>query len=244
MRRLTCASCGASLGADQIDRRLGIITCSHCGSIFELTKRRPEQGADDEMESSELDEYRAIAPLPKKFRLREQQDGMKISWRWLNRHGLFLAFFAIAWDAFLVNWFAASTPIFFKIFAIAHVAAGVGLTYTAIAYLLNTTTVSLTKDRLRVWHWPLPWLPAPTIKTSNIEQFYVVEELKKDSDGDFAGCSYHLNLVTKDNVKRKIVTNFDEVEPALFLEQTFEQMLGIKDRPVAGEIPVNRRFRT
>ena len=38
MESLSCKVCGAPLKADAVDRRLAIVTCHHCGSIFDLTK--------------------------------------------------------------------------------------------------------------------------------------------------------------------------------------------------------------
>src|SRR6185503_9809473 len=86
-------------------------------------------------------------PIPERYTVSRHGDELSISWRWFKpgQH-LFLLFFVIAWDAFLVNWYFGAGPgsgdIFFYVFPIAHVAAGIGLTYAVLTGFLNRTYVT------------------------------------------------------------------------------------------------------
>ena len=89
-----------------------------------------------------------------------------MSWRWWTWAHLFLVFFCIAWDGFLVFWYAMALFAPSKggfqwiavLFPICHVAVGVGLTYFLIASALNRTVLTLDAHELRVRHGPIPWL--------------------------------------------------------------------------------------
>ncbi|MGI9509648.1 MAG: hypothetical protein ACR2QJ_09920 [Geminicoccaceae bacterium] len=218
-----------------LDRRLAIITCSHCGRIYDLTKerqnQRPEEAAQPVDDSPPL-EARAVAPLPDKFFIERDQGTFTISWRWLSAKDLFLIPFTIAWNSFLINFLSASGG--FDFFLTAHVAVGIGLTYKVISDLLNTTTISVDSHRLVVRHRPLPWWPAPTIDVADIEQFYVVERISSGKNS--TTITYDVLAVTRDNSSIKVLRGLDDVGQALFLEQTFEQIMNIRDRPVAGEV--------
>ena len=243
MKRLSCVSCGAPLGARQLDRRLGTAACAHCGSIFDLAKPphaaepdvRSNAGDDHGSTDAGFDSFRANAPVPSRFRLDRRHDRLRISWRWFSLHGLYLLVFAIAWDSFLVFWYIQPTPLSFKLFALAHVAAGIAITYAAIANLLNRSTITLTRTSLSVRHRPILWLPAPTIRTAEIAQFCVIEQRKRfNQNENHPRSHFQLRAVDRDNRQRELLA-LDAADEALFLERMLEQTLGLRDRPVPGE---------
>jgi hypothetical protein len=237
MRNLSCKLCGATLTADQLDRRLAIITCNHCGGIYDLTKQR---GSEQRGESGRLDgnqvqilNERAPAPLPEKFRIEKSVGKFSISWRWFEYSGLFLLFFSIAWNSFIFNWIANLRG--FDLFITGHVAVGIATAYGALANLLNTTRINVDGKTLKIKHYPLPWFPAPRLKVGEIEQIYVVEKYSDDKAGNRT-FHYNVNAVMRDNSNRKLLTKLTSVEQGLYLEQEFETFMGIRDRPVAGEV--------
>lgn len=243
MESLSCKVCGAPLKADAVDRRLAIVTCHHCGSIFDLTKAgakaAPAGGAEVAPRSDARE--RSPVPMPDRFQVERRGGVMKVKWRWFNPMHLFLLFFSIAWDTFLVVWYSLAmgdTPspmnILFMVFPIAHVAVGIGMTYWAVAGLLNSTTVAIDESRdLKVSHFPLPWLPAPRIPAHDLEQLFVTKKIYEGKNGSSE--TFGLHAVRRDHSKVKLLGGLDQVEQALWLEQEIEGLLGIRDRAVAGE---------
>ena len=163
---------------------------------------------------------------------------LTISWRWIGPKDFFLVPFTIAWNSFLFTFL--SGPRGFDLFLTAHLAAGVYLTYQVLADLLNTTTVTVDSRKLAVRHHPLPWWPAPTIDVADIEQFYVVERISHGKDSTTV--SYDVLAVSRANSSIKLLRGLEEVDQALYLEQIFEQIMRIRDRPVAGEVRKDRAY--
>ncbi|MEM8950941.1 MAG: hypothetical protein AAGA21_13725 [Pseudomonadota bacterium] len=177
-------------------------------------------------------EARAIAPLPGKFRVKQDRNRLRVSWHWISAKVLFLIPFTIAWNSFLfpMIW----RPEAFSFFLTGHLAIGIYLVYYTFAELLNKTTITVDSRRLTVRHYPLPWWPAPTIDVADIEQFYVVERVRKSKDSETVYFDVH--AVKRDNRNVKVLLGLEEVGQALYLEQTFEKIMNIRDRPVAGEV--------
>ena len=181
---------------------------------------------------------RPAVALPEKFRVQEGPHGMEIAWRWFTPAAFFLLFFCIAWDGFLVFWysmaFGHNTPLIAKLFPIAHVAVGVGLTYFTASLFLNTTRIRATRDSLEIRHFPLPWPGARTLHLGSLQQLFVKHRTRtnKGSTTDY----YDLVALTADSKRLDLVRNLTEVDQALFLEQKIERFAGLKDEPVAGEV--------
>ncbi len=259
MRKLSCRSCGAELDAGQLDRRLAIIICSHCGAIFDLARRGggglageggeqveapagPNAPPDAGARARESSPERAPVAMPSRFRIERGSDRLAVRWRWFQWSDLFLLFFAIAWDSFLIGWYSMTTvmgdapgpmKLIMMVFPLAHVAVGVGVTYRALAGLLNTTSVQVADRTLSVRHFPLPWWPAPKIPVDSLEQLYVSKKVKHGKNT--ATVTYELRAVTRDHHGRKLLGGLQSLDQALWLEQEIELLLGIRDRPVAGE---------
>ncbi|MFW5921546.1 MAG: hypothetical protein ACOCUS_06875 [Polyangiales bacterium] len=106
MLALACEGCGASLSAADVDRRLAIATCGHCGALYDLTRRTGRQTSTLDAEAAQQAQTsptRAPAAMPARFDVDRSGDELTIRWRWFSPKGLFLLFFAIAWDSFLVT---------------------------------------------------------------------------------------------------------------------------------------------
>jgi len=229
------------MSASDLDRRLGIVSCRHCGAIYDLTRedQRPllETPAPPPPRRESMD--RAPAALPSKFVVdMSHGDRLRIRWRWFRPMALFLVFFCIAWDGFLVTWYGlglamGDAPLIMFLFPLVHVAVGVGLTYYTLALLVNTTTVAVSRGGLRVRHAPMPWAPSPTLRVTDLEQLYVERKVRHNKNG--TSVTFQLMAVTRDHSGRKLVGGLEELGQALYLEQEIERTLGIRDRPVAGE---------
>jgi len=133
--KLNCKTCGKPILADDINIKLAIAKGGACHAVF---------GFADQLGShSAPASRRAEVPLPGGMKIDRWGPELTITRRWFSAVLLFLVFFCIAWDSFLVFWytmaFRADAPWIMKVFPIVHVAVGVGLTYYTIAGFVNST---------------------------------------------------------------------------------------------------------
>jgi len=118
---------------------------------------------------------------------------------------------------------------------IIFVLVALGVLYRASANLFNSTTITADENQLTVRHSPIPWLPAPTISSSSVEQLFVSEGHTESKNGRRTPY-YVLNAVLRDNSLKQLSSSLPDIEQALYLEQEFESVLHIRDRRVAGEV--------
>ena len=84
---------------------------------------------------------------------------------WFHPILIFMAFFCVFWDGFIIVWYtmALAGPIKGNmmwlplLFPLMHVAVGVGLTYYVIAGFLNSTRILIDHESVHIRHQPLPW---------------------------------------------------------------------------------------
>lgn len=182
------------------------------------------------------------APQPDAVTETRDENGLTLSYRWFSWIHLFLLMFCFVWDGFLFAWYskalargaAASDMVIW--FPMLHVAVGIGLSYYTLAGLLNRTRIVVFGGELTVRHGPVPWLGNFTVSTADFLQLYREETIYTSSRGG-RSASYHLSAVTQGNRKLRLVSNVPEADIALYLEQTIEEVLGLKDSKVAGEMP-------
>lgn len=187
-------------------------------------------------------------PIPERFNVERTASELRVSWRWWRAHHWFLLFFVIAWDAFLVFWYfgspAAHGGLLFKIFPIAHVAVGAGLTYSVLTGAFNRTVLSARRGHLRVKHGPLPWRGNRDIDAADIRQLFVTEVVSRHTDSDTNRTTvthaYDLRVVLTSNKEVTLVRKLESHAQGEYLERTFERYLGIEDRRVPGEVDKSR----
>ncbi|HSI65119.1 MAG TPA: hypothetical protein VLE43_18475 [Candidatus Saccharimonadia bacterium] len=228
-----CPNCASPLKADDWDTATGIIKCSYCRALSTVPVTASSEGTP---ESSRF--VRPPVPLPPGLKVEEGVLGLSIQRRWFSWVILFLIPFCIAWDSFLIFWytkaFESGGPWIMKVFPIVHVAVGVGLTYFTLASLMNITRISVESGLIRIRHFPLPWLGNLDLDASNLEQLFCKEKTHRNKNG--VNYTYEVWAVLRDGKSRKILSTSMEQDQALYIEQKLEQALGIKDRPVAGEV--------
>jgi hypothetical protein len=177
---------------------------------------------------------------PSCIRMENDYQGMTLIQRWFSFKYIPLAFFAVAWDSFLIFWYSMAlhsdhVPWIMVVFPIAHVAVGIGLTYSTIAGILNRTILRVTPETISVRFEPLPWKGKKQIAVADIKQLFCKDKVTRSKNG--ISTQYELYAVTAANQQVKLVGRLDNSEIAIFLEQQLERWLKIEDRPVAGELP-------
>ena len=240
---LECPSCG---GRTKFSANTEILVCEYCGNQHTFRLPNPTTGhtpaaviGEENEPSSPLpdQETSLLRPRPKAVTFEKQADRMELSWRWFSLKYLPLAFFCVAWDGFLCFWysmaFSTGAPWIMIVFPIAHLAVGVGLTYTTLAGFLNRSYVVIDKDNFSVSHSPLPWLGNLRVPVSQVKQLYCKEKSGKQNSGP----TYQLSVILKDGRKKDLLSNLDSPEIGFYMEHQIENWLEIQDQPVRGEIP-------
>lgn len=223
---LTCPSCGASI---QVTEDANRYKCEYCGNEH-LIKMEAAAAVS-------LTPQRGLVPVPPGVSLEREKQTARIVQRWFSLKYVPMAFFCIAWDAFLIFWygmaFSTNAPWIMIVFPIAHLAVGVGLTYSTLAGFINRTVLEVTKEDISIWFEPLPWMGEKTLKTADFKQFYSKENVSRGENG--STYTYQLFAVMKDGRSIKLLENLRSADMALFFEQQLETWLRIPDQQVPGE---------
>jgi hypothetical protein len=177
--------------------------------------------------------------MPERFQVERDENHLEVSWRWFSVVHIFLVFFCVVWDSFLIFWYSAVISVegaawIMAVFPLAHVAVGLGLTYFTIAGFLNRTRLCASHEQLSVAHGPLPWFGARVLPAASIGQLYSRELVTQTRSGTQR--SYELQAIEKSGRQLRLLRGLGEVEQALWLEQELERFLGLQDREVAGEV--------
>jgi len=227
---LYCRTCGEPIPAEDVNIDLAIAKCRACDAVFCFGHRIGREPADRK---------RAEVPMPKGIAVEQWGNDLTITRRWFSPVFVFLLFFCIAWDGFLVFWYSmafSGGPWIMIVFPIAHVAVGVGLTYYTVAGFLNRSVIKVSGGVLTVRHAPLPWPGTHTLNASDLAQAYCTEHFTQGRNSS-GSTSYRVNAMLADGRKIKLLDGLTESDQALFIEQQLESHLGIPDSPVRGEMP-------
>lgn len=182
---------------------------------------------------------RLTMPLPAGMSIEESSAGTVITRRWFGVTMIFLAFFCVAWDGFLLFWYGMAlgpnAPWIMTIFPLAHVAIGVGLTYFTLAGLFNRSWIKAANGVISVLHGPLPWLGNQVLPCTEIDQLFCREKVTQGKNGP--NIRYEVWACMRDGSNKKLLGGTLTDEQAIYIEQRLEKALGITDRPMPGEMP-------
>jgi hypothetical protein len=231
--RLSCPRCGREIPAPDIDIHAAMAKCGHCGEVFGFAGLVPE--------SRDVSGGAVKPPvgMPKGVAVERDAVSMTIVRSWFHPALVFLVFFCVAWDSFLVFWYAvaarAEMPgparLLAVVFPAAHVAVGLGLTYYVLCGFLNKTRIRASRSELDVSHGPLPWYGARTVPAREVDQLFCREKGR----GKEGQAAYIVSAVLRDGKRIDLVSDLQSREQARYIEQEVERYLGIADRPVSGE---------
>ena len=192
------------------------------------------------------------------------ESAQRITWRWFNPVlGVFLAFFSVFWNGFLVVWYSIVLQMFhraapgvdsgygasselsaetlshgtawvFATFPLLHVAVGLGMIYYTITLFVNQTEVSVENGELEVRHGPLPWRGNCKLSRTTIAQLYVARRLSTSRRNGTTE-SFDLMVLDPEHIITPLIKNLPSLEHAKYVEQWVEQKLGIRNQSVEGE---------
>jgi hypothetical protein len=238
--QLSCEVCATPLRTEDVRRDLALARCFSCNAVYGLWGRKARGFIPHGREHL----TRGKAVLPTRFQVEEDGQSTRISWRWFSWKYLFLAFFCVFWDGFILVWYSlvffakSATPVTLAmfLFPLLHVALGVYFTYMTLAGFLNSTRLSVSRDALTIHHGPLPWPGSRTLSGRELSQLYGQEIPVKDKSGRRKDTLYSLFALDRTGRKVQLLTGLEEKDQVLYLEQALERRLGIEDSPVDGEV--------
>ncbi len=235
----TCPACGSALREIDISRETMAGRCPACHALIDLRGVGPGS-LPSALPAGELGEARDILPVPLPARVRVETRGrdLTVVRRWFSWSYLLMLGFCLLWFGFLAAWYgialATDAPLAFKLFPLLHVAAGLFIAYLTLTGFVNRTRLTIERDHLTVRHGPLPWPGAVDVGTSLLEQLFCTEKVSRGRNGIIL--RYNVEALTRDGRHLKLVQGLDTREQALFIEQTVESHLGIKNRRVRSEM--------
>lgn len=246
---IRCPDCRGTVPVEDLDLSTTLARCRSCNKVFSFGKFLPAVAAPNfpaSEPSSDEDLERVELPLPRGLKIDEAAGRMKITRSWFHPTILFLAFFCLFWDGFLVVWYSIALTQglwIMAVFPVIHVAVGIGLTYTVLLGFVNKTTFEIGHDRLKITHGPLPsWTKASDITAPTIAQLYVKRNVSHTKNG--SQTNYELQAILADGRHVQIAENIENESQALYLEQSIEDFLGIEDAPVEGSYRPRTNYRT
>lgn len=175
--------------------------------------------------------------LPEKLELIQHGTHIELVQRWFGSKIVVITLFAVIWDAILINWYLVAgsnrDPMAFY-FPLLHVAAGIGISYYALAGWFNRTHILISSAAIEARSGPLPWFGNKKIQSTDIKQLYAKENISESRRG--TSVTYEVHVITNDGRNLKLLGGLDTSEQALYIEQQIEKYLGIENKPVRGEI--------
>ncbi len=248
-----CKNCGIQIPDYDVDPQTAIGRCGSCCAVVSFREHPNFRGRvfteqehyEQSGEPARIDDKRHMnVPMPAGITIEQQGRQLRITRKWYNYSYIFLAFFCIFWDSFLILWYSMALIAFLKnpgssvimcLSPIIHVVMGVVLTYSTVAGFLNKTFLEVNDYELSISHAPLPWIGTYKINSAQLEQLYCQEHIRRGKHG--IKRTYSVNAILKgDNRKVTLLTGFSQPEQVLFIEQEVETHLDITDRHVPGEI--------
>ncbi len=227
--KIHCPSCSKEVPAANVDLSGRVAKCGACNNVFNCAGQMPASDGAPQAKSP--------APMPKNFTVRHTGDGLEIVRTWFSAGTVFLTFFCLIWNGFMIGWFY--TALTQKVYSMAffgslHAAAGIGLLYATLAGFLNKTYIRIAYNALKVTHAPIPWPGRRDIARQDIKQLYVKQITHSGKHGHTH--SYTVEVITTHGKTIKLVSGFPNTEEARFIEQEVEKYIGITDERVSGEM--------
>lgn len=233
---LSCPKCRTKIPASDVNLDALVGKCVACDHVFRIDPSTLDAGPSDVTEGpgrpgsitltrdepSALfrDTYRDATPRSvSTFTLRR---------RWFQAQHVFLLFFCIAWDSFLVFWYGnavgADASWLMIVFPLGHVAVGVGLSYWVIAGFLNRTTLTLTPEALSVRHGPIPWRGNASFARADIRGVELVEQRHTRSSTNVTTGAHGVSVRLADQSLTKLAGGLTDQE-ARFIQWTVQDAL-------------------
>ncbi|MBC2604700.1 hypothetical protein [Pelagicoccus albus] len=178
-----------------------------------------------------------LIPLPKSIELLSEYDAVVIRRTWKSAVAYFLLLFSLFWNGFMVVWMGIALSKgewMMAAFGSIHATVGLALIYYTVALFLNKTDVRIDGYTLSIKHYPVPTFGNKSVPVESIRQVYSTEKITRGKNG--TNVTYQIHYLDQDNRQAKLLSGLSQAEQAHFIEAEIEKTLGIKNRPVQGEM--------
>jgi hypothetical protein len=231
---MLCPRCGSEIQADDVNLANLVAKCRQCNEVFNFAGQ-----VDEPAGKQPAAKHTERVPQPPGVWIEDDGDRRRIVRRWFTWVIVFLVFFCIAWDGFLVFWYSmvleGDAPWIMAVFPIIHLAVGVGLTYFTLAGLFNRTVVEVANGRLLVRHGPVPWPGNRDLDPLEVRQIYCTDAVNTGRYGQIYH-RYVVNALLADQRTVPLLTGLDDRITALFYKQQLEGWLRLKPEHVPGAV--------
>lgn len=226
---ISCKHCGVEIPEADVNLDRLVAKCAECNAVFSIAEQ-----VDDE--SASRFERHAV-PMPRGITVKGGMGDLRITYPWFKP----LHFIGAALACLLTSGLAAGFlwPAVNQhqwqgyLCGLPAAIAGLGLAYLAIGNLLGRTVVKVDSGGLDARYGPLPPLGRKRVEAANIQQLYSKVEIR---DSYSKNHIYAVRVVTREGQDELVVGGLTDSAQALYIEQEIERLLGIKDRPVRGEL--------
>jgi hypothetical protein len=179
-------------------------------------------------------------PPSDNMQIEETKNELIIKYKWNKTVGYIALAFGLVWTAITANFFLGDEistdgdiPWFALVFITPFIGAGLFIFYVGLAYVLNTTMITINFDNVGVRHRPIPWKGNVDIYKYDLKQLYVKRQTHKGKHGE--RYSYSLNAIDRENNDRVLLQILQNAQEAKWIEQKMEKFLKIEDKRVSGE---------
>lgn len=227
--QISCKHCGAEIPAADINLDQLMAKCVKCSAVFSIA----EQLVGELARNIERPE----TPMPKGFSVEGGTGDLKITRPWLNESTGGLTVACLIWNGIMAVWYGmAITQGQWPIAACGSIFAlvGLGLAYGTLASHLNKTVITVNSSGLEVKSGPIPAPGNKRLEAMTLKQLYTKQIMSRSRVTSY---HYQVRAINSENQDHIVVEGLTDPMQALYIEQEIEQSLGIKDRPVRGEMP-------
>ena len=178
-----------------------------------------------------------LIPKPSSLEVTSEGPELVIKRKWYNWGYLLLLPFLIAWFYFMnkvFDNFDSSVPVFIQYMPYLFYLVGIGMAYFAIAGILNVTEIRATQGQVKIKHQPLPWPGNKVLNTYDLQQLFTRRRMKSTQNG--SRLTYEVVAILKDGESFSLVKDLSEESEGIYIEKKLEELLGITDLPVEGEV--------
>lgn len=249
---MKCPSCGAEVEPRGVNESLNIASCGKCEKVIDLAVPRttrpapapaPAPGPAPAATAARPPSPQPRMSMPEAMQVVEDHGGIWVTWKRASteRVGqlLYTGLLGLGFVVFRMAVKGETLPSFEGVpwlwaLILAPLAYGLG------AYLLNNVYVHAGKSGLRLRAGPVPWTGGKAFAPGEVTQLFTEMRPEPDWQGVIKRSTFVVSAVVGPEGRRlELIKEIPTLDQALWLEQTIERALGIKQAHVGGEVDLD-----
>lgn len=222
MEAINCINCGNALVKADLNERLLLIACSHCGTMHDVYKTR--HGRTKPFDTDQV-------PIPEKFQVTENGDELHIRFKhqnWAMAGIAGVGSFVVGNIVF--GSFFSDVPVLGELEDLVALAIG---PVVAGYYVLRKVRIVVRKRTIKLWVAKYLMLKSKNIVIDSVDQLFVRRHTHKTKEG--TTYTYSLNVIYQQEKSHELLAGFATAQEALALEHLIERWAGIADVEFVGE---------